>query len=66
MIFFDIIYDGGEVVIYENYVSCFFGNIFIGDIYGDIDVIFFERRGVVDVIIGDGDDFVVLLVVFDD
>ena len=64
--FFDTIHDGGEVVIHENHVSRFLGNILTGDTHGDTDVTLLERRGVVDAITGDGDDFAASLAVFDD
>ena len=64
--FFDTIHDGGEVVIHENHVSRFLGNILTGDTHGDTDVTLLERRGVVDAITGDGDNFAASLAVFDD
>ena len=63
--FFNTVDDGGKVVIHENHVGGFLGNILTGDTHGDTNVTLLEGRSVVDTVTGDGDDFTTTLAVFD-
>lgn len=58
MILVDIFDNGSKVVIYENDSGSFFGDFSIGDIYGKVDISYFESWGIVGIVVSDSNCFI--------